>query len=193
MITTIFLCRHGAVDNPKDVLYGRLPGFHLSSEGKNQAVSLGEQLKKFNIAAIYSSPLTRTIETGQIISTILGIDHVTCDNRLEEIKSPYEGKPNAWVDRKVNTFYTPEYLALGGESLETIFERMDSFVQEAAKRYTGSFVVAVSHGDPIMIVNALYQGKPHTSASVREEFIDHAQCIRVIVDEHGKIVVEKGI
>ena len=31
--TTVHLLRHGEVDNPKGVLYGRLPDYHLSELG----------------------------------------------------------------------------------------------------------------------------------------------------------------
>ena len=31
--TVVHLVRHGEVDNPAGVLYGRLPGFHLSEDG----------------------------------------------------------------------------------------------------------------------------------------------------------------
>ena len=35
--TTVHLLRHGEVDNPTKVLYGRLPGFHLSPLGRQMA------------------------------------------------------------------------------------------------------------------------------------------------------------
>jgi len=37
MKSVLSLIRHGHVDNPKDVLYGRLPGFRLSDKGRQQA------------------------------------------------------------------------------------------------------------------------------------------------------------
>ena len=35
--TVIHLVRHGQVENPRRVLYGRLPGYHLSLRGRAQA------------------------------------------------------------------------------------------------------------------------------------------------------------
>ena len=32
--TVVHLLRHGEVSNPRGVLYGRLPGYHLSEEGR---------------------------------------------------------------------------------------------------------------------------------------------------------------
>ena len=36
-MTVIHLLRHGEVSNPRGVLYGRLPGFHLSPDGEHMA------------------------------------------------------------------------------------------------------------------------------------------------------------
>ncbi len=35
--TTVHVMRHGEVFNPEKVLYGRLPGYHLSERGRAQA------------------------------------------------------------------------------------------------------------------------------------------------------------
>ena len=37
--TVVHLLRHAEVSNPRGVLYGRLPGFHLSEEGRLMAKS----------------------------------------------------------------------------------------------------------------------------------------------------------
>jgi broad specificity phosphatase PhoE len=37
--TTLHFVRHGKVDNRGHIYYGRLPGFHLSSEGLHQATA----------------------------------------------------------------------------------------------------------------------------------------------------------
>ena len=46
-------------------LVGRLPGWHLSDDGRAQAERLVETLRAQPIARIYSSPLERTVETAQ--------------------------------------------------------------------------------------------------------------------------------
>ncbi|MFQ9337269.1 MAG: histidine phosphatase family protein, partial [Varibaculum sp.] len=43
-LTTIHLMRHGEVDNPDGVLYGRLPGYHLTDLGKQMAQMSAEYL-----------------------------------------------------------------------------------------------------------------------------------------------------
>ena len=35
--TVVHLLRHGEVDNPDGIIYGRLPGYHLSANGRAMA------------------------------------------------------------------------------------------------------------------------------------------------------------
>ena len=43
-ITTIHVMRHGEVDNPRGLLYGRLPGFGLTPLGHDMARTVAEHL-----------------------------------------------------------------------------------------------------------------------------------------------------
>ncbi len=45
MVTTIFLIRHGEVDNPEDIIYGRLPNYRLSEKGEIQVKKTAEFLR----------------------------------------------------------------------------------------------------------------------------------------------------
>ena len=42
--TTIHLMRHGEVHNPEGILYGRLPGYHLSTLGHQMAQQVADVL-----------------------------------------------------------------------------------------------------------------------------------------------------
>ena len=44
--TTVHVMRHGEVFNPTGVLYGRLPGFHLSERGRAMARSVAAHLRR---------------------------------------------------------------------------------------------------------------------------------------------------
>ena len=41
--TTVHLLRHGEVHNPQGVLYGRLPGYHLSERGQQMAQRVADR------------------------------------------------------------------------------------------------------------------------------------------------------
>src|SRR5512133_3224652 len=65
----LLLIRHGENDYVKTgKMAGYTPGVHLNERGQQQASELGETLKDVPLAAIYSSPLERAIETSEPIA-----------------------------------------------------------------------------------------------------------------------------
>src|SRR5207253_2833187 len=59
------LVRHATNDTVGKRIAGRTEGVHLNEEGRQQSIQLAERLKGVSIAAIYSSPLERAIETAE--------------------------------------------------------------------------------------------------------------------------------
>ncbi|HET8648098.1 MAG TPA: histidine phosphatase family protein, partial [Vicinamibacteria bacterium] len=49
--TLVHLVRHGLVDNPRRLVYGRLPGWHLSPPGRRQAEAAARRLRGREVAA----------------------------------------------------------------------------------------------------------------------------------------------
>jgi broad specificity phosphatase PhoE len=64
-MTCFLLIRHGETDWLGKRLAGRLPDVHLNAEGRATADVLAAMLKPLPIAAVYSSPLDRTMETAE--------------------------------------------------------------------------------------------------------------------------------
>src|SRR2546430_7795311 len=63
--------RHADVENPQGVIYGHLPGFFLSQQGRAQATAVGQALRESGIRRIVHSPLDRARETAEIVSAQL--------------------------------------------------------------------------------------------------------------------------
>ena len=70
---TIHVVRHGEVENPDKILYGRQSGWHLSERGKEMAATVAEWTKQFDLGAIHASPLERAQETAAPISKAHGL------------------------------------------------------------------------------------------------------------------------
>ena len=66
--TTVHLLRHGEVYNPEKILYGRLPGYHLSDLGREMADLAAAALAPRDVVEVWSSPLERAQETAAPIS-----------------------------------------------------------------------------------------------------------------------------
>ena len=60
--TVVHLLRHGEVSNPDGILYGQLPGFHLSEEGRLMAKAAAGFLAGRDVAVLVTSPLERAQE-----------------------------------------------------------------------------------------------------------------------------------
>lgn len=168
MTTRIFFIRHGEADNPKKIWYGRLPGFGLSSEGKKQIIKTAKSLSKQKIDAIYSSPILRAKKSTKIISKILHLP-INYSNDLLEIKSSMQGKTlvNIFLHSiKSDIFASPKNKIIG-ETIEEVAQRMQKFIERIIKQYKGKNIVAVTHGDPIMIVKAEKEGLPIKIDSIR--------------------------
>ena len=92
MKTRVHVLRHGEVENPNKVLYGRQPNWHLSNRGVQMAEAVADWSKDRPIRAIHVSPLERAQETAAPIVAAHGIS-ITTDPRLIEAANVFEGKP----------------------------------------------------------------------------------------------------
>ena len=80
-VTLIHVVRHGEVHNPERILYGRLPGYHLSELGQQMAQAAAEHLADRRITYVVSSPLERARETAAPIARAHGLE-VASDEHL---------------------------------------------------------------------------------------------------------------
>src|SRR3984885_15386702 len=100
-ITFVHLLRHGEVHNPDHVLYGRLPGYHLSANGRMMAAAAADYFDGRPVAAVFASPLERAQEPAQPAADRLGLQIVT-DDRIIESSNGLEGKSVSLASLAVN-------------------------------------------------------------------------------------------
>jgi broad specificity phosphatase PhoE len=83
-MTVFYLIRHGHNDYvSKGKLAGRLKGVHLSANGRTQAEALAKNLAQIKFAAVYASPLDRTIETAEPIAAAQGLSVIKRSGLIE--------------------------------------------------------------------------------------------------------------
>jgi broad specificity phosphatase PhoE len=161
--TTVHLVRHGEVENPTGVLYGRLPGFGLSELGKRQALIVAEHLAGNDIGYVVASPLERAQQTAGPItdSHQLSLD---TDEQLIEADNVFEGlrvavgdgalrSPRHWP--KLRNPFLPSW----GEPYVTIARRMLAAAYRARQQAEGHEAVCVSHQLPIWTLRRFLEGK----------------------------------
>ncbi len=145
--TQIHLVRHGEVHNPEKVLYGRLPGFRLSDNGRRQAREAGRYLSTLPIRAIYSSPLLRARQTADELLEFQPYLRRHISGQLNEVHTVYEGVPGDQVDRKRGDIYTGA--GNGYEQPSDVFARAEMFFKRMLRQHEGGHVAAVTHGDVV--------------------------------------------
>ena len=154
--TRVHVVRHGEVHNPTGVLYGRLPGFHLSERGRAQAAAVADFLADRDVVAVIASPLQRAQETAAPIAARRDLP-VDTDPDLIESANFFEGRrigpgDGAWRDPRVwwqlRNPFTPSW----GEPYTEIAARMATAVDKARARAAGHEVVCVSHQLPVWTV-----------------------------------------
>lgn len=160
--TVVHLLRHGEVDNPGGILYGRLPGFGLSEVGLRQAELVAAHLAERDLVHVVSSPLLRARQTAEPISARFGVDPVV-DEGLLEADNLFEGSRVAVGDGalwypihwpKLRNPFRPSW----GEPYREIAERMLAAVHRARERALGHEAVCVSHQLPIWTVRRQVEG-----------------------------------
>lgn len=163
--TLILLVRHGQTPTTGVELYGRKPGVQLSAVGWGQAEKVAERISEIDhrrIAAIYSSPLKRTLETATPISEAIGIP-------VKQKRGLIELDVGAWTGRKLNQLrklkawsavqkYPSGFRFPKGESFVEMQTRMAQTIDGFVANHPGKTVVAVSHADPIRALVAHAMG-----------------------------------
>jgi len=95
--TTIHLLRHGEVQNPEGILYGRLPDYVLSERGQAMAQRVAGFLSATRkIDAVISSPLERAQQTAEPIAAAFDLE-VQSDERLIEAHVTDVQAQGAWA------------------------------------------------------------------------------------------------
>jgi probable phosphoglycerate mutase len=157
-MTTVYFVRHGEYQGQDKFVAFRAKGFPLNSRGKNQIMKATKDFSK--VAAVYSSPMTRCLESAKIIGKKFNLK-VIVDERLNEVRSPFNGiERDKFSEIKgKNSFYDLPAQITEGETWEEIEERMKDFLKEILRVYKNKTVVAVSHADPITILQARLTGK----------------------------------
>jgi probable phosphomutase (TIGR03848 family) len=162
LMMNLLLIRHAANDWVGERLAGWTPGVHLNDEGQDQVAALVERLSEVPLAAVYTSPLERTVETAQPLAQA---HHLEVQVR-EDLG---EARFGQWTGRALKELKDEELWPVvqvypsgarfpGGESLREVQARMVAELDMIRDTHAGHTVAVVSHSDPIKMAVAHYLG-----------------------------------
>ncbi|NUR85869.1 MAG: histidine phosphatase family protein [Nonomuraea sp.] len=161
--TVVHLLRHGEVHNPQGVLYGRLPGYHLSEAGRQMAELVAKAVAGRDIAALFSSPLERAQETAAPLASSHGLE-IRTDERLLEADNLLQGRAvgqglGVLRDPRNYRYFWNPLRPSWGEPYARIVDRMRSMVDDARAAARGHEAVLVSHQLPIWAIRMAAEGR----------------------------------
>lgn len=164
-VRIVHVMRHGQVENPIGVLYGRLPGFGLSALGRQMAERMAQHWDGVPLTHLRCSPLQRAQETLAPTAARHSQLTIVSDERLLEAENRFEGmkfgRDNAALrDPRMFWHMRNPFKPSWGEPYTAIAARMRAAIQDAAEAAgPGGQALIVSHQLPIWIAHLEGLGK----------------------------------
>lgn len=184
-MTQLLLIRHAANDSLKNnTLAGWMPGVNLNEEGRAQAQALAARLEGVPIAAIYSSPLERAMQTAEPLAQARGLPVQARDGLGELHVGDWSGgnykelsKTETWQLFQV---YPSGTRLPNGETGQDMQTRAVAELEAICAAHPEDTVAIFSHSDVIKAVIAYYVGA----------HLDHFQ--RILVSPASITVIQTG-
>ncbi len=162
-MTTILLLRHGENEwVKKGRLAGWISGVHLNEKGRKQAADAAQRLAHLPIKALFSSPVTRCMETAEFVGQALNL-------QIEELPALGEVRYGKWEGKKVKKlakkrdwgrvqFFPSRFQFPDGENFTEIQSRAVAGLEGLCQRHPEQMIVVCSHADVIKLILAHYLG-----------------------------------
>ena len=182
--TRLLLVRHGATAATEENRFSGASGAELSELGRWQAARLGERLADQPLTTIYSSALSRALDTARIIGSHCGLEPVARDGLQEIHHGHWEGMKREEVESE----FGPEYAAweadpftfapAGGESGVAVLARALPVIREIVTAHPGEQVLVVSHKATLrLILSSLLAFDPR---GYRDRLDQAPACLNVV-------------
>jgi probable phosphoglycerate mutase len=198
--TRILAIRHGETAwNVDTRIQGQLD-IGLNDTGRWQAQRTAQALAHEDIAAVYSSDLSRAFETAQTIANALSargasqvVPHLGLRERhfghfqgktWAEIETHWPDDAQRWRQRD------PAWSPVEGESLLQLRERIAQCVHALAQQHTGEQIVLVAHGGVMDVLYRLSTGQ--STQAPRTWHLGNAAINRLLWTPQGLSLVGWG-
>ncbi len=185
MTTRVFLVRHGATELSTEDRFAGAIDVLLSDAGRDQARRLGQRLVKEPITAAFASPMSRTMETAQLIVQPHVIPVMPVDGMREIAHGRWEGKKRDEVEREFPQEYARyeddpfSFAPVGGESGLQVTARALPALLNIVEEHGDARIVIVSHKATIrLLLSSLLGFDPRKY----RDRLDQAPCALNILD-----------
>ena len=184
MPTRVFLVRHGATTLTAEDRFAGETDVELSDEGREQLHHLAARLAREPLAAVCSSPMTRTLESARILAAPHGLPVLPVDGFREISHGRWEQRTR----REVEALWPEEYACWeadpytfapqGGETGLAVTARALPALVSFVTEHAGHSILVVSHKATIrLLLSALIGFDPRT---YRDRLDQSPACLNVL-------------
>lgn len=179
--TRVLLIRHGQSEGNAQGRFGGHTATPLSTRGRLQAEATARALSSENINAIYSSDLSRAVETAMPLARLTSLDVEQSEAFRERGVGVMEGltfeeaaaeHPEQYAALIRRDF---DHVLLGGESYRQMLDRASRRLDQAIEHHRGGRIVVFSHTGTICIL-ALHLMGALDAPELRPVWITTANC-----------------
>lgn len=183
---TLIVVRHAAAEYLETWFSDE--GGSLTPAGRTQAAELGQALASRRIAAVWSSDVSRAVQTAEIAAARLGVPVVVRKSLREVHVGSLLGQPfdldalaaitRRWFDGELDARFD------GGESGLEVVQRYGATLDEIADLHRGETVLVVAHQTAACIT------LPVRSVQVSPVYaehhqLEHCQAAELLIDGDG--------
>ena len=192
----IYLMRHGETDLNRALRMQGSVDEPLNENGRAQAAAAGEKIRQLGLKFdhVITSPLDRARETAEL-ATGVKRSRFEIDPRIREMEyGPYEGKRILTLNWKVLSFLKAPYKKPAPEGIETIeslYGRVSSFLEDTAERTDADSVLVVTHGIALRNMIGYLKGLDCRDVWKQRFSIENCAVFRTETDGNGFSAPEK--
>jgi broad specificity phosphatase PhoE len=150
-MTQVYLVRHGQTAWNAELIFRGRRDIELNERGRKEASAIADALRHKNLDAIYTSPLTRAVETARPLAALLHREITPIQDLTDISYGDWEGI----AYREIKTRY-PDILATWeqepelvrfphGETLDEVRERSYGVLREVVEKHANESILIVSH------------------------------------------------
>ena len=163
-MTTIILTRHGHVDWHAPERFRGHADLPLTDSGMEEARAASRRIgATWRVTAVYTSPLSRSRHTAQIIAEPFSLDAQPMDALTDIHYGEWQGlTPDEararWPDKLALWYRRSDLVAIpGGESLQDLLARVARALRAVVERHSDETVVLVGHDsvNRVILLHAL--------------------------------------
>lgn len=163
-----YLVRHGETEWNRTRRIQGQSDVPLNEHGRAQAEALGKRLSGVRFAAAYSSDLSRTMESAELVTAARACEIVPTPELREFSYGEWEGMTIAEIEaqaperlRRRLQGRNEDFAGPGGENACDVLERVRAFYERALQRHgAGDRLLVVAHGGSLRALLVCLLGLP---------------------------------